>query len=100
MLSDYEFDELPREVKRELLDPKYLHRLHSSHSTYGDGCSGPLCLKAARDRSRVRYAAKRARIGKTVKIRPVARLDFEEEERIEAITEWYLANRGTIILAA
>jgi hypothetical protein len=101
MLSKYEFDELPRKVQHELLNPKYRKWKHASHSTYSDGCSGPLCLKAERDRSRRRYRQKRAQLGKPqVKERPIARLDFEEEERIDAIVEWYLANRETLNLAA
>lgn len=96
MLSEFEFDELPREVQRELLDPKFKGWKHASHSTYSEGCGGPLCLKAERDRSRRRYRQKRAQLGKPeVRDRPHARLDFEEEERIDAIVEWYNATRNS-----
>lgn len=45
-------------VAVELLNPEFGGRKHYSRSTYKDGCHGPLCLKAERDKAARRYAAK------------------------------------------
>ena len=45
-------------VLAELIDPEFGHRKHYSRSTYKDGCHGPLCLKAERDKAARRYAAR------------------------------------------
>lgn len=53
MLTD-----LIRETFAELTDPEFADRKHYSRSTYKDGCHGPLCTKAERDKAARRYAAK------------------------------------------
>jgi hypothetical protein len=39
----------------ELSDETYRDRTHNRRKLYDEGCKGPLCLKAERDRSRKRY---------------------------------------------
>lgn len=39
-------------IEKELADERYAGRLHGRTSVYRDGCRGPLCLKAVRDRQR------------------------------------------------
>jgi hypothetical protein len=39
-------------VEKELADEKFQGRTHGRPSVYRDGCRGPLCLKAVRDRQR------------------------------------------------
>lgn len=39
----------------ELSDEQYRGRIHNRRKLYDEGCKGPLCLKAERDRSRRRY---------------------------------------------
>lgn len=50
-----------RDIYDELMDEKYAHRRHYSRATYADGCHGPLCRKAEKDRGRRRteYRAER-----------------------------------------
>lgn len=43
------------QVLFELSDEMYRNRTHNSRKLYDEGCKGPLCLKAERDRSRKRY---------------------------------------------
>lgn len=46
--------ELRAEIGKELIDEKFLTRVHYSRATYAAGCHGPLCKKAERDRGRKR----------------------------------------------
>lgn len=47
--------ELVQAVANELVDPNYPDRKHYSRSLYFEGCRGPLCTKAERDRAAARY---------------------------------------------
>jgi hypothetical protein len=49
---------LVAQVGHELLNTDFTGRKHYSRSTYKDGCHGPLCLKAERDKAARRYAAR------------------------------------------
>lgn len=44
---------LADEIIAELSDPKFITRTHGSRGTHNDGCKGPMCRKANRDRMRV-----------------------------------------------
>jgi len=44
---------------QELEDDRFSNRKHYSRSTYKDGCHGPLCLKAERDKAARRYKARK-----------------------------------------
>jgi hypothetical protein len=44
--------ELPMDVMRELIDPKYEGVCHGKRTTSNAGCRGPLCRKAERDNKR------------------------------------------------
>ncbi len=48
--------ELARQVAVELADEKYFGQKHYDRNTYANGCHGPLCRKAERDRAHERYA--------------------------------------------
>lgn len=41
--------DLPLDVFRELIDPRYENRTHGKKATGSVGCRGPLCRKAERD---------------------------------------------------
>lgn len=44
--------ELPMDVFRELIDPKYETMTHGKRHAANSGCRGPLCRKAERDDKR------------------------------------------------
>lgn len=48
-------NDLVKAVAAELVDPEFPDRKHYSRSLYFDGCRGPLCTKAERDRAAARY---------------------------------------------
>lgn len=54
-----DMEKLERDTLAELTHEKFITRKHYSRSTYKDGCHGPLCLKAERDKAARRYAARR-----------------------------------------
>jgi len=54
-----DMDRLERDTADELADEEFSTRKHYSRSTYKDGCHGPLCLKAERDKAARRYRARK-----------------------------------------
>lgn len=54
MLSE-SMQALVQEVANELVDPDFPDRKHYNRSLYFEGCRGPLCTKAERDRAAARY---------------------------------------------
>jgi hypothetical protein len=49
--------ELARLVAVEIADERFFGQKHHDRNTYANGCHGPLCRKAERDRAREKYAA-------------------------------------------
>lgn len=78
------WDELPEDIKVELSDEKFADRKHHSRATYADGCRGPLCRKAERDRGRVRPKPP-SKSG----FRRKGREWMEDLPNIDAILEWH-----------
>lgn len=54
-----DMDQLERDTADELADEEFTNRKHYSRSTYKDGCHGPLCTKAERDKAARRYKVRR-----------------------------------------
>lgn len=90
---------IPDDVREELEDPKYITRKHYSRSTYAQGCHGPLCRKAEKDRGRGRNAVKAKAKGKVYvpnhKIR-----DDERDAQLQEIIDYYLKLRSTLLKTA
>lgn len=66
------WDDLPDDVKLELLDPRFASRTHGKRGTYAKandgkkGCRGPLCRKSERDDAEAKYIRRQANRGKKV----------------------------------
>lgn len=82
------WDEIPEDVKAELLNPKFSSRSHYSRSTYADGCHGPLCQKAERDRSRRRTEYRAARSGRKYTPAPRTPEDLATDALLDRIIDW------------
>src|SRR5690349_9242309 len=54
-----DMERLQYQTRAELEDEEFTNRKHYSRSTYKDGCHGPLCLKAERDKAARRYKARK-----------------------------------------
>lgn len=50
-------NELAAEVAAELSDERFAGKRHYDRNRYAEGCHGPLCKKAERDRANAKYAA-------------------------------------------
>ena len=77
------------DVKTELEDPKYANRKHGSRATKAKGCSGPLCRRAERLRSRNRNASRAADAGRDYS--PGSRL-YDRDALLDAVVEWHEAD--------
>ena len=76
----------------ELNDREYIHRQHYSRATYADGCRGPMCKKAERDRGRRRQEQRAERAGRTYIPVPQHR-KMDREELLNAVFEWHISLR-------
>ena len=85
------WSELPDDVREEITNERYKNRKHYSRSTYAEGCHGPLCRKAERDRGRKRNAKRANEAGRIYTPNHEARVPTEEEKKLQVILEWYLA---------
>ena len=84
-------EDLPDDIREELLDPEFTSRSHYSRSTYALGCHGPLCRKAERDRGRHRNAFKAEVDGR--KYRPNYDVRIEDDELLEKVIAWHKKQR-------
>lgn len=82
-------DNLPDDVRQELLDPDYWGRKHYSRSTYADGCRGPFCRKSERDRGRFRSADIAEEAGREYQPDYTIRNNGEDGRILESLV-WYL----------
>lgn len=97
------WDELPEDVLLEISDIRFASRTHGKRGTYArppagaaageKGCRGPLCRKAERDEAELKYARRRARLGK------VARIGLKDDdvrardELLDRIQQWHECER-------
>lgn len=96
------WDELPDDVRTELLDPRFTSRTHGNRGTYarasdgGKGCRGPLCKKAERDDAEAKYKRRRQAQGKPY---AVGEKNPEARARDELLTRIQLWHAGQIYLS-
>lgn len=84
---------LPDDVKFELEDKRYGDRTHGTRATYAEGCHGPLCRKAERDRGRKRHESRQMAAGKIVTPRPPGDAQARDS-LLDRITEAHRRERG------
>lgn len=66
-MTEHEF---PLMIQLEIEDERFLTRTHGRTATYDDGCRGPFCKKAHRDKQREKYRARQIAAGKPVRPYP------------------------------
>lgn len=91
------WDKLAPDVLAELTDPEFADRQHYSRATYRDGCHGPLCLKAERDRGRERTAERAKRDGRIYRPGGPTPATARDSELAE-VAAWHLAERKKLNL--
>lgn len=74
-----------KDVREELMDPRFGGRQHYSRATAAKGCGGPLCRKAERDRSRERN---KRRGGENYQ--PSPHRIYDRDDLLEAIIKWHI----------
>jgi hypothetical protein len=90
-----QIEELPADVRAELEDPEYITRSHYSRATYAEGCRGPLCRKAERDRGRRRNEHRATEAGREYEAKSDQRM--EDDPLLDRIIDWH---RSQIKVAA
>jgi len=88
MLDNEKIAKLHDEIMAELTHEDFANRKHYARSTYADGCRGPLCRKAERDRRRVKYDIEKTRFNHVV------------EAEMDRIVAYYLENNGWKVAVA
>lgn len=91
------WDNLPDDVRDELLDPRFVSRQHHSRSTSRDGCRGPLCKKAEREYKAKRDAKRALKEGRTIKSLPMEKRrpgDVNRDELLNEIFAWHMLERS------
>jgi hypothetical protein len=87
------WDEMPEDVRLELLDPKYLTRTHHKKATYAKGCRGPLCRKEEREEGERKRQALALSAGKEYKPKKRTAGDIHRDELLNKIYAWHLTMR-------
>lgn len=87
-------DQLPDDVRAELEDERYKTRVHYSRATYAEGCRGPLCRKAERDRGRRRNEVRATGAGREYE--PKTEQRIEDNAELDAIILWHREQMGTV----
>lgn len=77
------------DIYNELTDNRFASRQHYSRATYAQGCRGPLCRKAERDRGRKRTEKKAEDAGREYQPNPEIRTDTREG-LLNLIINWHL----------
>lgn len=77
------------DIAEELLDPEYASRQHYSRATYAEGCHGPLCQKAERDRARKRNEERAHAAGRVYRPNENTR-DSKRDGLLLFVIEWHL----------
>lgn len=80
------------DIREELNDRKFKSRTHGARSTYAQGCRGPLCKKAERDRARRKHEIKMLAQGKSVSPLP-PRKGRDRDEFLQWILGWHRGSR-------
>lgn len=80
-------DDLKKQIQKELLDEKYFRFTHGRRSTNDEGCKGPLCKKAGRDRARNRDRKKSLELERQQRIKYY--IPSEEDIFIDKIQQIY-----------
>lgn len=78
-----------KDILEELMDPEYASRQHYSRATYAEGCHGPLCRKAERDRGRQRNEERAHAAGRTYRPNENTR-DAKRDGLLLFVIEWHL----------
>lgn len=79
------FPEDTQDLQDELFDPRFGNRKHGSRGTHAVGCTGPICKKGERDRSRIRNERTAARRGR--EYNPYVR-QYDRDALIDAAAKW------------
>jgi|SRR6478736_2577318 len=87
-------EEIPEDIKAEILDKAYAARTHGNRACYAAGCRGPLCRKAERDRGLIRHREKAQEEGKTVTPKEAPHPARERDELLDRIISWHRHERG------
>ena len=77
------------DIIQEINDPKYKSRQHYSRATYAEGCHGPLCRKAERDRGRERNEKRAQAKGKVYKPNENTR-DEARDGLLLLVIDWHI----------
>lgn len=91
------WDNLPEDVRDELLAPEFYHRQHHSRSTSRDGCRGPLCNKKEREYKAIRDAKRALKEGRIIKPLPPEKRrpgDIFRDELLNRIFAWHMLERS------
>lgn len=82
-------ENLPEEIRREILDPEFANRRHYSRATSAKGCHGPLCRLAERESRARRYRERKANQGEGVKEYDLGEERRAEEAYLHRVIAWY-----------
>jgi hypothetical protein len=77
------------DILEELQDAEFASRQHYSRATYAEGCHGPLCRKAERDRGRERNEKRAAAKGRIYRPNENTR-DAKRDGLLLFVIEWHL----------
>lgn len=92
-------EELPDDVRAELLDPEFEGRQHYSRATYALGCHGPLCRLREKHRGRLRNQVRAEAAGREY-VPSHALRDTARDAELVKIATWHIEGRRAATLAA
>lgn len=85
---------LPEDLYREVIDPRYMTRTHGNVSTSNRGCKGPLCRRAARENREALRRKQAESEGREYKPKPYKRKDTYTDEYLNEVLAWHYAIRA------